>query len=109
MSSAERQKKIRPLSREQLAALVGAALYRAHTVERMQADEESGVDHQNALRAARRDAALFLTLADTGVRPGEVLALRWDDFDSATRALRIERAISLRAVKATKTEENPNG
>jgi integrase len=106
MSLAERQKKIRPLSREQLAALLAVTLDRVASVERMQIDEDSTEEHQNVLRAARRDAALFMTLADTGVRPGEVLGLRWDDFDSATRAMRIERAISLRAVKPTKTEES---
>src|SRR5262249_41528561 len=98
ISVAERQKKIRPLSREQLATLLGVTLDRVTQVEGMRAHEDSSDEHQNAVRAARRDAALFLTLADTGVRPGEVLALRWDDFDSATRAMRIERAISLRAV-----------
>lgn len=47
------------------------------------------------LRAAkryctRRDYTLFHALADTGARPGEVLALRWSDVDLDRRALRIE-------------------
>ncbi len=55
--------------------------------------------------ASRRDALLYLTLADTGLRPGEALALRWEDFDDATGTVNVERAVSLGAVKPTKTEE----
>ena len=45
-----------------------------------------------------------MTLADTGVRPGEALALRWEDFDEVGRSLTIERAVSDREVKPTKSE-----
>jgi integrase len=41
-----------------------------------------------------RDRVLHLTLADTGVRPGEAFALRWKDFDATARLLHIERAVS---------------
>lgn len=37
-------------------------------------------------------AALFLTLARTGLRLGEALALQWDDLALAHRELRVERA-----------------
>ena len=63
-----------------------------------------------ALRAAkqyctRRDFMVFLALAETGARPGEVLALRWSDVDIDRRTLRIERAVSLGGqIKPTKTE-----
>jgi integrase len=46
----------------------------------------------------------LLTLADAGLRPGEALALRWEDFDEVGRALTIERAVSDREVKPTKSE-----
>ena len=48
---------------------------------------------------------MFLALAETGARPGEVLALRWSDVDIDRRTLRIERAVSLGGqIKPTKTE-----
>ena len=48
-----------------------------------------------------RDAALLSVLAYAGLRPGEALALRWGDVREHT--LLIERAVSLGAVKDTKT------
>jgi integrase len=48
---------------------------------------------------------VFLTLAETGMRPSECLALRWDDVDIARRRLRIERAVTLGGeIKPTKTK-----
>lgn len=47
--------------------------------------------------------AHFRTLADTGLQPGEALALQWED-DEVGRSLNIERAGSDREVKATKSE-----
>jgi integrase len=46
---------------------------------------------------------VFLTLADTGARPGKVLALQWPDLDLASQTVQIERALSGSTVKATKT------
>lgn len=83
ISVSERVKKIRPMSYEQLAALLATA----------QAE------------GPRRDAALVLTLAEAGLRPGEALALRWPDLDLAGRTLHVARAVSCGEVKATKTEE----
>lgn len=98
VSQAERQKKIRPLSREQLAAFLTA-------VEDATAPRVRGAGKDDRVHCSRRDAVLLLALADAGLRPGEALALQWEDFDASDRTLRIERAVSRRQVKATKTEE----
>jgi len=84
---AERQQTIRPMSCEQLAAFLAEA---ARAVARQD--------------LARREPVLFLTLTDTGLRPGEALALRWADLDLTGWTLRVERALSARQVKTTKTE-----
>jgi integrase len=84
ISQAERQRKIRPLSHEQLTSLLG---YMHH-------------------HCPPSEYTLFLLLADTGMRPGEALALAWDDFDETGRTLHVERAVSLGQVKPTKTEES---
>jgi integrase len=55
-------------------------------------------------QGSRREWTLFMTLADAGLRPGEALALRWEDFDDVGRSLSIERAVSDGEVKATKSE-----
>src|SRR5215470_463708 len=77
LSRAERQKKIYPMSHEQLAAFLGAAFDRITLAERLSAQDEARRGPQpaaeRAIRAAQRDAVLFLTLADTGLRPGEAL------------------------------------
>ena len=56
-----------------------------------------------ALRAAadHRDATLISVLAYAGLRPGEVLALRWGDIREQT--ILVERALSLGAEEDTKT------
>ncbi len=83
VSKAERQKKVTPMSYDQLATFLATA----------------------TTRVARREATMFLALADAGLRPGEVLALRWTDFDPADRTLLIERAVSCGRVGPTKTDE----
>jgi integrase len=50
---------------------------------------------------AQRDAAMVSVLAYVGLRPGELLALRWEDVGDA--GIRVERAASLGEVKSTKT------
>jgi integrase len=82
LTQAERRQQIRPLTPEQLADFL-----------------------QAAAAVSRRDAVLFLVLADAGLRPGEALALRWEDLDVAGRSLRVTRALSAGAVKSTKTGE----
>jgi integrase len=86
ISQAERLRKIRPLSQEQLASL----LYYMHQ------------------HCPPPEYTRFLLLADTGMRPGEALALAWEDFDETGRTLHVERAVSLGQVKPTKTEESPS-
>src|SRR5262245_30178054 len=61
LTTAERQRKIRPLSHEQLRVLFRVA----------------------EQRCPHRDCTMLLLLADSGVRPGEALALKWEDFDQA--------------------------
>ena len=52
-----------------------------------------------------RDATLFHTLADTGMRPSEALGLQWSDINIAARTVLVERAVTLgRQLKSTKTE-----
>jgi integrase len=48
---------------------------------------------------------LFLTMFRTGMRPGEVRALRWSDIDLNRREILIERAFSDNALSTTKTGE----
>ena len=49
--------------------------------------------------------AFFATLAKTGLRPGEALALQPGDVDVRSQTLNVERAISLGRIKGTKTHE----
>jgi integrase len=78
ITAAERQKTIRPLPELELTAFLAQA----------QADDYY---------------RLFLTLARTGMRPGEAMALRWSDLDFANREILIERALSAGVVGSTKT------
>src|SRR5437870_4746077 len=84
LSHADRQRSIRPMSYEQLAVFL-------ETAQRY---------------SPRRDAVLFLTLAETGLRPGEALALQWPDIDTVGRTLHIERAVSDGEIGPTKTDES---
>jgi integrase len=69
-------------------------------------------DQLPALIAGFRTSTLFpivAVAAFTGARRGEVLALRWSDFDAEQKTLRIERAIDVvqhqpLAIKGPKTE-----
>ena len=58
------------------------------------------------LTAAERDkrhSPLFLTLARTGMRIGEALALKWDDIDFAAREIRVARALSAGRIDTPKS------
>jgi integrase len=82
LSRADRQKNIRALSPAQLAAFLDATA------------EEPAVY-----------GALFFTLARTGLRPGEALALQPEDLDFSARSIHVERALSAGDVGTTKTGE----
>ena len=79
MTPADRQRAIRPMSQDELSALLAAA-------------------KQDA-----RHYPLFLLLARTGLRPGEAFALQWGDLDFRARELRVERSWSLRRIETPKT------
>jgi integrase len=81
VSTTERRQKIRVMSVDQLDTFLRFATTNGHP-------------------------ALWLFLADTGVRPGEAFALRWTDVDLVARQANIERAVERGGkIKATKTGE----
>jgi integrase len=57
------------------------------------------------VRAAgsEQDAAIFLTAAFTGLRPGELLALRWRDVDCAGSVIRVRASYSASALTTPKS------
>jgi len=80
MTAAERVKAIRPLSPDELEKVLSTA-------------QESEPEYYPAL----------LTLARTGVQPGEAIALKWDDLNFEKRQVLVERAISAGILGTTKT------
>ena len=57
-----------------------------------------------ASRSSRRNHLLLLMAADTGARPGEVCAAKWQDFDASRMTFHIERSVDARQrIKQTKT------
>ena len=71
-------------------------------------DEIRPLDHEQTrrlLQAAEGDRlqALYVVAVTAGLRPGEMLALRWSDVDLESGTLRINRALSNGEVAATKT------
>ena len=71
IASARRQEEIKAMTREQLATFLAASQALPNSL-----------------------SALFLTLARTGMRIGEGLALQWDDIDFASREIRVARGFS---------------
>ena len=53
--------------------------------------------------------AFFVTLARTGLRPGEALALQPEDLDFTARKIHVERALSAGRIESTKTGETRTG
>jgi len=59
---------------------------------------------QNILREARgQERALFAVLLLTGLRPGEAIALRWDDIDLDRNQIRVRKTLNRYGVDAPKT------
>jgi integrase len=108
-----------------LGACLGAAvrtrkLVRSPLLDIAKAPSAGEADHGQVLDGEQlrtliegfRGSALFpivATLAYTGARRNEVLALRWSDLDVSARTLRIERAIDMTSlhglgIKGPKTE-----
>jgi len=83
MGKTERTRHIRPLTHPELAAF-------SKTTE---------------TRASKRDSLLFRVFADCGLRPGEGLGLHRTDVDVIGRRLLIERAVSGKDIRGTKTGE----
>ena len=78
----ERQQVIRPLSDEELARFLDVAKH----------DRPERRRHE--VLYGSENFALFLTLARTGVRPGEAFGLNWEDIDFSKREILIERTLS---------------
>jgi integrase len=73
-----KREEIRPLNRNQTRALLKAA--EGHRLE-----------------------ALYIVAVHTGMRPGEMLALKWDDIDFDSGTLQLNRALSDGKFTAPKT------
>jgi integrase len=56
-----------------------------------------------------RLSAFFVLACNTGARRGELLALRWSDFDSAKQTISISKLEVWQAVRYLKTHLNQNG
>jgi integrase len=108
-----------PTAVRQALDLLGSILQRAVEAERIAANPvrlvrrarlprrkevrplAPAADERMHAAASQRDATLFSVLAYAGLRPGEALALQWDDIRDNT--LLIERALSLGEDADTKT------
>ena len=58
------------------------------------------------MEAANSDSeyrSVLLTLARTGMRPGEAIALKWSDLDFTNREILVERTLSAGMIGTTKT------
>lgn len=65
-------------------------------------------DTERAMRAAEdaQDAAIYLTAAFTGLRRGELLALRWEDIDFEQSSVRVFEAYSQKTLAAPKSRKS---
>jgi integrase len=106
-TATERQQRIRPMTRQHVAALLDLAR-NARDREAGKVDNRAPETIEADRRRDQRDYALFLTMADAGLRPGEALALQWPDLDLTNRTMEVSRAIATghdgtKVAKATKT------
>jgi integrase len=86
---------------EEVEALARAAERGAHRdVAKLRLDE---AEREARAIEDRQDAELFRIAAYTGLRLGELLALRWDDVDLDDRQLVVHRALSDRVEGPTKS------
>lgn len=111
-----------PVAVQQALKLLGAILEHAHRDERIPTNPQRRVHKARqprreeirpiapaaieAMRAAvpQRDATLISVVAYAGLRPGEALALTWDDVRD--RTLLVQRALSLGEISDTKTGQH---
>lgn len=75
-------------------------------IQRQRAPRPSGLDGVEHLtgRLRGRDRALVGILAYAGLRPGEALALRWDDITDVS--INVDKALSLGAERSTKNRRS---
>jgi integrase len=83
---------------EQLASAAAAGAHRGQQPASLEPDEIEWRAREDA-----QDGELFRIAAFTGLRLGEVLALRWEDVDLDTRRLVVQRAVSAGVEGPTKS------
>jgi integrase len=91
-------------SPEEIHLLVATAAAGAHRDPRRPAAS----DTERALRAAedRQDAAIYLTAALSGLRRGELLALRWEDVDFEQSSIRVFEGYSANTAGKPKSRKS---
>jgi integrase len=91
-------------SPEEIEKLVATAAAGAHRDPRRPAVS----DTERALRAAedRQDSAIYLTAALSGLRRGELLALRWEDVDFEQSSIRVFEGYSANTAGKPKSRKS---
>jgi integrase len=96
----QRARKVHRLASNPVSAVEKPPLARSGDIQVFSPDEVWAL-----IRAARseQDAAIFLTAAFTGLRLGELLALRWRDLDFAGSAVRVRASYAGGALTTPKS------
>ncbi len=91
-------------SPDEIAKLVATAAAGAHR----DPSRPAVSDTERALRAAedRQDAAIYLTAALSGLRRGELLALRWEDVDFEQSSIRVFEGYSANTAGKPKSRKS---